>query len=329
MTARAIAARSAPGVSRPPVQHLGLGGGRLVRVQQRGGGCDGLGLVPGDDPVQQRRPRAGQPGAERIREAQQGAGVAAGVGQGAGQLIGGELRVLRPGIAAAQLGDGGQLAGRGVRLDPVPGAPRPASSASDTPANPSSPPQAASAAAARPAQPGSTSSAIPGPNPAAGLADSPGNTRDRLARPAPPGSGRLDREELIGGRLLDLGQLRRREGLVIPVVIQLGWLVFLADPVQVRLTLRRRHRIPVQPGEIVVSPGSADPAAGHGAHPFGRIFFEYDSVFDSKLPAFMQQKIFIEWSDDCDPGRGQVLRAGQPGSGTPSRLEGCLVQSGQ
>src|SRR5690242_6660057 len=61
----------------------------------------------------------------------------------------------------------------------------PISSASDTPAKPPSSPAAASAATARPAQPGSTSKTIPGPNPAAGLDDSPGKTRADPGWPGP------------------------------------------------------------------------------------------------------------------------------------------------
>ena len=94
---------------------------------------------------------------------------------------------------------------------------RPTSSPSETPANPSSS-AAASAATASCAQPGSTSKTIPGPNAAAGLDDSPGNTRAEPGwpGPAPPGGGRLDREQLIGGRLTDLGQLLRGERGVSP-----------------------------------------------------------------------------------------------------------------
>ena len=61
----------------------------------------------------------------------------------------------------------------------------PISSASETPPNRASAPAAASAATASPAQPGSTSSTIPGPNAAAGLADSPGNTRAEPGCPGP------------------------------------------------------------------------------------------------------------------------------------------------
>src|SRR5258706_11224210 len=52
MTARAIAARSAPG-GQPggPVQHLGLCGAGLIFIQQRGGPADDLRLVPGDRAV--------------------------------------------------------------------------------------------------------------------------------------------------------------------------------------------------------------------------------------------------------------------------------------
>ena len=62
---------------------------------------------------------------------------------------------------------------------------RPASSPSETPANPSSSAAAASAATASCAQPGSTSKTIPGPNAAAGLRDWPGNTRAEPGWPGP------------------------------------------------------------------------------------------------------------------------------------------------
>ena len=60
----------------------------------------------------------------------------------------------------------------------------PTSSPSETPANRSSS-AAASAATASCAQPGSRSKIIPGPNAAAGLADSPGNTRAEPGWPGP------------------------------------------------------------------------------------------------------------------------------------------------
>ena len=94
----------------------------------------------------------------------------------------------------------------------------PISSASETPSNPPSSPAAASAATASRAQPGSTSRVIPGPNAAAGLArlTREGPRGAGLARTPPPGGGRPGGEQLIGGRLADLGQLLSGEGLERP-----------------------------------------------------------------------------------------------------------------
>jgi hypothetical protein len=46
--------------------------------------------------------------------------AAARLAQRVSDLVRGELRVLRSGVTAAQLGDRSELAGGGVRLDPVP-----------------------------------------------------------------------------------------------------------------------------------------------------------------------------------------------------------------
>src|SRR4029079_6533470 len=108
----------------------------------------------------------------------------------------------------------------------------PTSSPAGTPASPSSP-AAVSAATARPAQPDSTSSGIPGPNPAAGLDDQAGKViagagvaAPRLAREDPPGAGltraaptgggRFHGEQLGGRRLADLGEFLRGEWLDVP-----------------------------------------------------------------------------------------------------------------
>ena len=74
-----------------PAQHQRLGGAGLGGVQERGGVHDDLGLVPGDRPVPQRRPGAGQPGFEGLGAGEQPIGVAAGLPQRPGQLGGGEL----------------------------------------------------------------------------------------------------------------------------------------------------------------------------------------------------------------------------------------------
>jgi hypothetical protein len=84
---------------------------------------------------------------------------------------------------------------------------------------------------------------------------------------AADGGGR-DREQLIGGRLLDLGQLLGGERLEVPVVLVLtGRLVVLTRPVQPVLAFR----VAVQPGEILVPPGVlGNRRQEHEPRPFGR-----------------------------------------------------------
>ena len=137
MTARAIAARSPPGVRPGPAQHHGLGLPGLGRVEQRGGAGDDPGLVQPDDPVPQRRPGAGQPALQRGGDGEQVLGAAAVLGQRVGELLGGELlargrhprrsfwRAARLGTAADQLGGRGELAGGHVGFQPVPRAQHP------------------------------------------------------------------------------------------------------------------------------------------------------------------------------------------------------------
>jgi len=69
-------------------------------------------------------------------------------------------------------------------------------------------------------------------------------------RAAPPGAGRLDGEQLIGGSLADLGELLRRERIEVLVLLFLRRLVVLAGQVQPGLPFR----VAVQPGEILVPP---------------------------------------------------------------------------
>ena len=127
ITARAIAARSPPGVSRPARSRTsGLGGAGLGVIEQGGGAGDDLGLVPGDRPVVAARPWCRAGGFRGSGPGRSGAGAAAGLPQRVRDLVRGELRVLGGGVAAGQLGDGGELAGarRGPRPGPTRTPPR-------------------------------------------------------------------------------------------------------------------------------------------------------------------------------------------------------------
>jgi hypothetical protein len=62
------------------------------------------------------------------------------------------------------------------------------------------------------------------------------------------------REQLIGGGLADLRQLVRGERLEVLELLVLGRLVVLADPVQPRLALLRRHRIRTRPRGNIIPP---------------------------------------------------------------------------
>ena len=134
-----------------------------------------------------------------------------GLPQRARDLIRGELRILRPGVPPVQLGDRGELAGGGVGLDPVPRAH-----------------EADQLGLGHAGEPVVFRGGVGGDRQlrAAGqhVEDHPRAERGRragrlagehprragLARAPPPGAGRLDREQLIGGRLADLGQLLAR-----------------------------------------------------------------------------------------------------------------------
>src|SRR5262245_47764165 len=145
----------------------------------------------------------------------------------------------------------------------------PTSSASETPANSSSS-AAASAATASCAQPGSRSKSIPGPNAAAGLDDSPANTR---AEPGWPGPRRPElaastassssaaassisasSSSVSGGEILVILQLRP------------GRLVVLAGPVQPAVPFR----VAIQPGQVVWPGVRGNRRREHEPRPFGR-----------------------------------------------------------
>ena len=253
-------AQPARGQPRGPVQDLVLGGAGLGRVEQGGGAGDDLGLVPGDRPVVQRRGGAGQPGFQGLGQVDQGIGAAAGLAQRVRDLVRGELRVLGGGVAAGQLAETASLRAAAWASTRSHAHSTPTSSASDTPANRPSSPAAASAATARAGAAGQHVQRHPGPEPGrrAGRLAGEDPRGAGLARAAPPGAGRLDREQLIGGGLADLGQLLRGERFEAPVLVRLVLavaLVLLAQPVQGCLAFLRGHRVAVQPGEVVVSPG--------------------------------------------------------------------------
>ena len=112
-------------------------------------------------------------------------GPAAGLAQRVRDLVGGELGVRRGGVAAGQLRRDGELAAGGVGLDPVPRAQHPDQLGLRHPGEPAVLARGGVSGDRQAAQPGSTSSGIPGPNPAAGLDDSPGKTRAEPGWPGP------------------------------------------------------------------------------------------------------------------------------------------------
>ena len=199
-------------------------------------------MIPSGQRVQGRV----QPGGQVPRHGQQPVRRGPGLAQRQGQLVPGELvhhrghlpRLrLEPvlGVTPEHLRDGHQLAGRGVRLEPVPGAHQPDQLMISRPAERSHPARRRPPRRRRPPpagrSPAITSHAIPVPNPAARLADSPGKTR---ADPACPGPRRpvlaasrasissaaasRDPGQLLRGQLV-LAR-RRRAGLRIPVLLR-------------------------------------------------------------------------------------------------------------
>ena len=212
-------AQAARGQPPGPVQHPGLGGAGLVRVHQGGGVRDDPGLAQAHDAIGQRRGRAGQMGVQVTRGTQQLTGAEPGLPQRARHLIRGELRILGLGVTPVQLGDRGQLARGGVGLDPVPRAH-----------------QADQLGLGDPGEPVVFRGGVGGDRQlrAAGqhVEDHPRAERGRragrlagehprragLTRAAPAGGGRPDREQLIGGRLADLGELLPGERGVVLVI---------------------------------------------------------------------------------------------------------------
>ena len=216
ITARAIAARSQPGVSRPARSRT-LASTARASSGRTGTGWpdDQLGLAPADDPVPQRGQRAGQPGGQVPGHGQQPSAAARDSPSAmaswspvnscttCGHLPGFGFEAVL-GVAPEHLGDRDELAGGGVRLDPVPRAHQPDQLMIGHPAQRVTRPAAVHRGVGGHRQLGAARRHVqrhPGPEPGR-----PATTR--RGRPAPsragPGraarAGRLHREQLIGGR---------------------------------------------------------------------------------------------------------------------------------
>ena len=210
-----------PGRGQPgrPVQHLRLGGPGLLVLQQHGGPGDDLRLVPGDRPVFQPRLGAGQAAGQGLRHADQAVGPRAGLPQRVRDLVTGELLVQLPGVPPGQLGDGGELAGVRVGLDPVPPAHHPDQLSLRDTGEPAVLPRSG---VGGDRQLRASWQHVQGHARAercrrAGRLTGEGPRGAGLTRTPPARAGRLGGEQLIGGRLADLGELLRGErGEVVP-----------------------------------------------------------------------------------------------------------------
>ena len=112
-------AQAARGQPPGPVQHPGLGGAGLGRVEQAGGGGDDPGLAQAHGAVAQRRPVPGRWVSRCPAVPSQLIGAEPGLPQRARHLIRGELRILGPRVPPVQLGDRRRACGR--RRGPRPG----------------------------------------------------------------------------------------------------------------------------------------------------------------------------------------------------------------
>ena len=206
---------------------------------------------------------AGVPGSrvsQGLGQVDQGVGPAAGLAQRVRDLVRGELGVLGGGVAAGQLRRDGELAGGGVRLDPVPRAQHPDQLGLGHPGEPAVVPGGGVRGDRQGRAAGQHVQRHPGPEPGRRAGGPAGEDARGAGLPgaAPPGGGRLHGEQLIGRRLADLRQLLRGERFEAPVLVRLVLavaLVLLAEPVQACLAFLRGHRVAVQPGEVVVPPG--------------------------------------------------------------------------
>ena len=145
-------------------------------------------------------------GVQVTRGTQQLIGTEPGLPQRARHLIGGELGVPGPGVAPVQLGDRGQLAGGRVGFDPVPRAHH----ADQLGLGNTGEPVISRGGVGSDRQLRAAGQHVEGHPRAergrrAGRLAGEHPRRARLARTAPAGGGRFDGEQLIGGRLADLG----------------------------------------------------------------------------------------------------------------------------
>ena len=235
ITAAAMAARSPPGVSRAARSRTLSSAARASASSSSAVARAMISalyrvIVPSSSAAAVPGSRVSQ----GLGQVDQVPGPAAGLRQRVGQLVCGELFVLGGGVAAGQLGDGGELAGRGVGLDPVPRAHHPDQLGLRHPGE--------TAVLARCGVSGDRQGRAarqhvqrhPGAERRRGAGRLAGEDPRRagLARAPPPGGGRLHGEQLIGGGLADLGQLLRGERLDVLELVRAGRLIVFADPVQ-------------------------------------------------------------------------------------------------
>ena len=282
MTARASAARSPPGVSRPARPRTFASAARASPpsrywVSRTISSALPRVMIP---PASASRVAA-EPGGQVPRHGQQPVRRGPGLAQRQGQLVPGELvhhgghpprRRLEPvlGVPPEHLRDRDQLAGGHVRLGPVEGAHQPDQLMIGHPAERITRPAGVQRGVGGHRQLRAARHHIPrhpGPEPGrpARRLTREGPRRPGLPRPPPPRARRIQLQHLIGRRLSDPGQLlrgqlvlprRRRARFGVPVLLRgVGRVVVLgAQPVQPRLPLRRGHRVAVQPGGILLPP---------------------------------------------------------------------------
>ena len=232
ITARAIAARSPPGVSRPPGPAPPASAARASSSSSSKVAPAMISALTGRSCRRPAPPWCRAGGGAGSGPCRSGYRPGPGTPPARRDLVRGELRVQPARGSAGPAPRSRPACGRPRALRPGPTRTAPDSSPSETPANRSSSP-AASAATASCAQPGSTSSGIPGRTRPPGWTTRRENPRGAgLARAAPPGGGRLHGQQLVGGSLADLGELLRGERSEVRELLRLGRVVVLAGPVQ-------------------------------------------------------------------------------------------------
>ncbi len=243
MTARAIAARSPPGVSRPARPSTSASAARAsAGVQVRGGRGDDLHLRVAQRPGAERGPGAGQLDLQVVGQGQHRLGLPAGLGQRVGQLGLGELlpdqRHLRRAGSSGQPGSGRRrissataacLSAHAEASARSSAHSTPISSLSEAPANRSPDPAAYSASPCSAALPGATSRGCPAANAPAGPGESPPDPPGGAGLPGTPAGRRRPRGPRRGpgpltgpgpppltggrGRVLGIGFFAGRRGI--------------------------------------------------------------------------------------------------------------------